>query len=569
MTSSVVYRQKHALIIGINNYLLNPLEYCINDAEDLEKILQRIDFHVLLGIDCNLYKFYSIIDIFTNRIQQDDLILFYFAGHGKQMKDDDYLLPVDYYLLPVDYYYDYRGNEQDYIIKHAINVKHMIRTRSLNSNHNLLFMNGSSQTLIVFACAPGNAVQDETRNNRNGSFMENLLKHITIPNKDIEEIMKQVADDVNKQTDGFQLLHRISSWLGKVFLVQNKNQVSPGRSVPFQQTEDLPNFKIFDKSFDQCPTSVNHYNKVSKTPRPNPSFNIELVFHSSTSSSSENAEGSDNDNDILPKPRQLFLKSERNQKSTPSITQSVQSDFQNNSDLISEEKPMVSSQLTSVNTIHEDNHVSASSIDTKSLNVRMRTLFRKLSVKIPIETTVKDLITIIWREIQFNIERYTKDSHVLLLFNHRLHIFIESDSTTLVKDFILLTPPSSPSSNDSTDFYIYGLSLEQAVSMYNFDNDYISLLCNSDSWCPSYFIEPEHRELMAKQLAMEAQFFLELRKYLFPPAILALKHAIIGSIFWFEKSLLMDGLIQLLIHLRDPNTGFVEEIFDFLPLLIC
>ncbi|CAF1275217.1 unnamed protein product [Rotaria sordida] len=389
MTSSVVYRQKHALIIGINNYLLNPLEYCINDAEDLEKILQRIDFHVLLGIDCNLYKFYSIIDIFTNRIQQDDLILFYFAGHGKQMKDDDYLLPVDYYLLPVDYYYDYRGNEQDYIIKHAINVKHMIRTRSLNSNHNLLFMNGSSQTLIVFACAPGNAVQDETRNNRNGSFMENLLKHITIPNKDIEEIMKQVADDVNKQTDGFQLLHRISSWLGKVFLVQNKNQgflpyirtsirfafnnqVPPDRSVPFQQTEDLSNFKIFDKSFDQCPTLVNHYNKVSKTPRPNPSFNI-------------------------------------------SITQSN--------------------------------------------------------------------------------ENY--------------------------------------------------------------------------SWCPSYFIEPEQRELMAKQLAMEAQFFLELRKYLFPPAILALKHAIIGSIFWFEKSLLMDGLIQLLIYLRDPNTGFVEEIFDFIPLLIC
>ncbi|CAF3591033.1 unnamed protein product [Rotaria sp. Silwood1] len=119
MTSSVVYRQKHSLIIGINNYLRNPLEYCINDAEDLGKILQQIDFHVLLEIDCNLHKFISIIDTFTNRIQQDDLILFYFADHGKQMKDEDY-------LLPVDYYYDYRGNEQDYIIKHAINIKYII-----------------------------------------------------------------------------------------------------------------------------------------------------------------------------------------------------------------------------------------------------------------------------------------------------------------------------------------------------------------------------------------------------------------------------------------------------------
>ncbi|CAF1493496.1 unnamed protein product, partial [Rotaria sp. Silwood1] len=69
-------------------------------------------------------------------------------------------------------------------------------------------MNGSPQTLIVYACAPDSAVQDETRNNRNGSFIENLLKHITRPDKHIEKIMKDVADAVHLQTGGFQLPHR-------------------------------------------------------------------------------------------------------------------------------------------------------------------------------------------------------------------------------------------------------------------------------------------------------------------------------------------------------------------------
>ena len=84
-------------------------------------------------------------------------------------------------------------------------------------------MSVSLQTLIVFACAPGKAVQDETRNNRNGSFMENLLKYIITSDKDIEEIMKNVARDVNLQTGGFQLPYRTSS-LTEKRLLSNKLQ---------------------------------------------------------------------------------------------------------------------------------------------------------------------------------------------------------------------------------------------------------------------------------------------------------------------------------------------------------
>jgi uncharacterized caspase-like protein len=239
MTSSVIYRNKRALIIGINSYAVDPLLYCINDATDLKTTLRDINFDVSLALNCKLVEFYDTVDTFAKTIQRDDLALFYFAGHGKQMEDHNY-------LIPSDYCYDYRGLERDYISQHALNVKYImkkiddrkcrvtiylfdccrnfVKLRAMNANQGLLSMNAPSQTLIVYACAPGNAVQDETRNNRNGSFIENLLKYIATPNKDIEEIMKDVARSVHLQTIGFQLPYRTSSLTESVYLFTNRSQ---------------------------------------------------------------------------------------------------------------------------------------------------------------------------------------------------------------------------------------------------------------------------------------------------------------------------------------------------------
>ncbi|CAF4062777.1 unnamed protein product, partial [Rotaria sp. Silwood2] len=169
MASHVVYQGKRALIIGINKYRRDPLQYCIQDAEDLSKTLRCIDFDITLALDCNCNKFYEVIDIFAETIQHDDLVLFYFAGHGKQSEDENY-------LLPSDYDYNFRTHERDYITNHAINVQYimkkiddklcyvtiyifdccrkLIKTRAKDMNQGLSPMSAPPKTLIVFACAP-------------------------------------------------------------------------------------------------------------------------------------------------------------------------------------------------------------------------------------------------------------------------------------------------------------------------------------------------------------------------------------------------------------------------------
>ncbi|CAF3915415.1 unnamed protein product [Adineta steineri] len=88
----------------------------------------------------------------------------------------------------------------------------------------LSLMNAPSETIIAFACAAGEAALDETRNNRNGIFTENLLKYIAMPNKDIEEVLKKVSRDVKLQTGGFQKPYRTTSLTEDVFLVTNDSQ---------------------------------------------------------------------------------------------------------------------------------------------------------------------------------------------------------------------------------------------------------------------------------------------------------------------------------------------------------
>ncbi|CAF0818620.1 unnamed protein product [Adineta steineri] len=104
----------------------------------------------------------------------------------------------------------------------------------------LSLMNAPSETIIAFACAAGEAALDETRNNRNGIFTENLLKYIVMPNKDIEEVLKKVSRDVKLQTGGFQKPYRTTSLTEDVFLVTNHSQ---GQSLPFNHINNNTKWK--------------------------------------------------------------------------------------------------------------------------------------------------------------------------------------------------------------------------------------------------------------------------------------------------------------------------------------
>jgi uncharacterized caspase-like protein len=102
-------RNKWAILIGINDYQhVKSLKYCTNDIKELNQAFQQfLEFpsdHILEISDFAEYKptrstiYHEVGKIFQQgTIQPDDIVVFYFTGHGMIDSNDrkDYLLPSD------------------------------------------------------------------------------------------------------------------------------------------------------------------------------------------------------------------------------------------------------------------------------------------------------------------------------------------------------------------------------------------------------------------------------------------------------------------------------------------
>ncbi|CAF3061987.1 unnamed protein product, partial [Rotaria sp. Silwood2] len=87
--------QKLALIIGNYDYSdqKNKLTQFVKNVNDLSKLLETIDFQVTSH--CNIKEnMIGPIQDFCKKIIPNDLVLFYFSGHGYHFDGKNYLIPI-------------------------------------------------------------------------------------------------------------------------------------------------------------------------------------------------------------------------------------------------------------------------------------------------------------------------------------------------------------------------------------------------------------------------------------------------------------------------------------------
>lgn len=87
-----------ALVIGNNDYQhppLNKLRNAVNDAKAIRVELTKRDFKVLYHINATRKQMLDAADDFIQQLSSDTIALVFYAGHGMQIKGDNYLLPVD------------------------------------------------------------------------------------------------------------------------------------------------------------------------------------------------------------------------------------------------------------------------------------------------------------------------------------------------------------------------------------------------------------------------------------------------------------------------------------------
>jgi uncharacterized caspase-like protein len=227
-----------ALVIGNNDYSKNELQNCVNDANKLAETLESVFYTVSRHINLKSEEMYECIQTFTESIQSNDFVIFFFAGHGVQWGDQNFLLPCDNNRISNGSNMQrYAINAQQMVDQMADRNPHVViilldccrgywvpSTRSDQSVGGIHEMKAPPGTLIAFACAPGKITPDKSLNSSNGIFTKYLLKHIITAGIDIDIILRRVANDVAIETNKAQQPFRVSSIVDEAVYV-----VPPGK----------------------------------------------------------------------------------------------------------------------------------------------------------------------------------------------------------------------------------------------------------------------------------------------------------------------------------------------------
>jgi len=96
-TASGQSGRRLALVVGNDAYRAqSALRNAVNDARAVASALGEVGFAVTRVENANRARLTSALSSFAGSLRDDDVALFYFAGHGVQVDGVNYLMPTDY-----------------------------------------------------------------------------------------------------------------------------------------------------------------------------------------------------------------------------------------------------------------------------------------------------------------------------------------------------------------------------------------------------------------------------------------------------------------------------------------
>src|SRR6185295_11482083 len=150
--------------------------------------------------------------------------LFYYAGHGMQVRGANYLIPVNADIEREDEV-QFQAVDANAVLSKMDSAKNALNIMILDACRNNPFarsyrsgakglaqMDAPSGTLISFATAPGSVASDGT--GKNGLYTEHFLKAMHSPGMPIEQVFKQVRIGVTRATKDQQIPWESSSLKG-------------------------------------------------------------------------------------------------------------------------------------------------------------------------------------------------------------------------------------------------------------------------------------------------------------------------------------------------------------------
>jgi len=203
-----IYINKHknekkiALVIGNGNYIkFQPLKNALNDARDVKNALEKIGFKVIFGENLTRKQIKRKIRVFENMLNKNSVALFYYAGHGIEVENKNYLVPLKSDII-----------DKIDVPDEAVSLNRIIRGMKkarlkivvIDACRNDPFSRGiethfaplnADGTIIAFGTSSGDTAS-ENPNDKNGLFTKYFLKTLQIPNLNQVEFFRTIRKEV-------------------------------------------------------------------------------------------------------------------------------------------------------------------------------------------------------------------------------------------------------------------------------------------------------------------------------------------------------------------------------------
>jgi hypothetical protein len=234
-----------ALVIGIRDYVREPLKNTVHDATDIAAKLTAIGFDVTLltddnGADLSSKGLKKAIRKFIEKLDANTAVAFAFMGHGAELDGEHYLLPQEMVEEPEDL--PDEAIHQQKVLQDIETQKPIVTlaildccrekvsgTRSaFGGPGGLAAVQGPVGSLVMYATGEGQLAQDGS--GHNGVFTEALLQYIDQPMR-LDDIAMKVCGEVQKKTGGKQVPEQRNALSAAVHFVTAEPQPAPAPAV--------------------------------------------------------------------------------------------------------------------------------------------------------------------------------------------------------------------------------------------------------------------------------------------------------------------------------------------------
>jgi TPR repeat protein len=252
--SAAQAEKRIALVVGNSAYKnVTALENPSNDASFMGDTLKELGFTLVGdGAQLNLEKaaLDTAVQSFGRQLQGADVALFYYAGHGVQVRGSNYLVPVnanptreadvDFQMVDVNLVLNQMegsGTRLNLVILDACRNNPFGGRGLRSADGGLAQMQAPDGTLISYATQPGSVARDG--DDGHSPYTKALAATIRRPGLDIFQTFNEVGLAVKRSTGGSQRPWVSSSPIDGSFYFSSPTVSTVPPSVPHQQDARL------------------------------------------------------------------------------------------------------------------------------------------------------------------------------------------------------------------------------------------------------------------------------------------------------------------------------------------